>query len=309
LAKTILLIGASGFAGGHFREIATAAGLEVASAARHDQPLRVDLLEPDTIAAAIREAEPDAVVNLAGSASVAASFSDPAGAFAVNALGTVHLLDVVAAERPDAYVLCVSSGEVYGPPEPGELPFREDREPRPLSPYGASKAAMEVVCDQRARCDGMRIGIVRAFNHTGPGQSDSFAASSFARQVAEAERDGRERAVLSAGNLNVERDFSDVRDVAAAYVALCEPGVSGTFNACSGRAVAVRELVDRIADASPLEVVVETDPERVREGEAPTAFGSYEKLRAETGWGPRIPLERTARDLLEWWRDRIGTSG
>jgi GDP-4-dehydro-6-deoxy-D-mannose reductase len=268
--------------------------------------VRVDLLELATIDGALDETKPDIVVNLAGSASVGASFGDPGGAFAVNALGVVNLLAAVEERLPDAYVLCVSSGEVYGRPQSeDDLPFTEADLPKPLSPYGASKVAMEAVCGQYARGAGLRVGVVRAFNHTGPGQSDAFAASSFARQIAEAEASGAERLALRTGNLDVERDFSDVRDIARAYVALGDREFTGLLNACSGRAVPVRALVDHLAAASELEVVAETDAERVREGEAPRVYGSHDALTAETGWEPEIPLERTVGDLLEWWRERV----
>ena len=248
-------------------------------------------------------------MNLAGSASVGASFGDPGGAFAVNALGVVNLLAAVAERRPQAYALCVSSGEVYGRPESDdELPFTEADFPKPVSPYGASKVAMEAACGQYARGEGLRVGVVRAFNHTGPGQSDSFAASSFARQIAEAEARGEEGLALRTGNLDVERDFSDVRDIARAYVALCDRELTGLLNACSGRAVPVRALVDHLAAASPLEVEIETDPARVREGEAPRVYGSHDALTAETGWEPEVPLDRTVGDLLGWWRERVASA-
>jgi GDP-4-dehydro-6-deoxy-D-mannose reductase len=240
---------------------------------------------------------------------VGASFGDPGGAFAVNALGVVNLLAALRERRSGTYVLCVSSGEVYGRPESDEdLPFTEADLPKPLSPYGASKVAMEAVCGQFARGEGLRVGVVRAFNHTGPGQSDAFAASSFARQIAEAEARGEQRVALRTGNLDVERDFSDVRDIARAYVALCDREHAGLLNVCSGRPVPVRALVDHLAAASPLDVEVETDPARVREGEAPRVYGSHGALTEATGWEPKVPLERTVGDLLGWWRERVGSA-
>jgi GDP-4-dehydro-6-deoxy-D-mannose reductase len=309
LTRTLLLIGADGFAGRHFRRAAEEGGFDVAPATRNGDGLRVDLLERSTIDAALAEAEPDLVVNLAGSASVAASFGDPAAAFAVNALGTVNLLAAVGAGRPGSHVLCVSSGEVYGLPESGDLPFTEDAPPRPLSPYGASKAAMEVVCGQHARGEGLRVAVMRAFNHTGPGQSATFAASSFARQVAEAEARGEDRLALRTGNVDVERDFSDVRDVAAAYGRACDSELEGTFNVCSGRPSPVRSIIDHLAAASALELTVEVDPARVRDGEAPQVYGSHDRLTEATGWKPEIPLERTVADLLDWWRERAEGTG
>jgi GDP-4-dehydro-6-deoxy-D-mannose reductase len=301
----ILLLGATGFAGAHFRRAAQADGTEVIGAARHGADVTCDLLDPASVRSAVTAASPAAVVNLAGAASVAASFQAPAAAFEVNATGVLNVLDAVAREAPEAFVLCVSSGDVYGVVDEARLPASEDEPPAPVSPYGSSKAAMEILCGQYARSAGLEIAVLRAFNHTGPGQSDRFAASSFARQIAEAERDGADEVVLETGDLSPARDFTDVRDVVLAYRMVIEERIAGTFNVCAGRPTRVRELVEHLDAATELTVRTEARPERMRSGEAPVLYGLPRRLEEACGWSARIELAQTMLDLLEWWREMV----
>jgi GDP-4-dehydro-6-deoxy-D-mannose reductase len=305
-AQRVLVLGATGFAGRHFLDAAGSVGLDVVSAARDHgaADLVCDLLEPDSMQAALAGSQPDAVVNLAGAASVGRSWDDPDATMAVNATGVVNLLEAVSAHAPGARVQCVSSGEVYGAPGDSELALTEDAPLRPVSPYGESKAEMERACERFSR-DGLEIAVMRAFNHIGPGQSDSFAASSFARQIAAAEEEGRDAVELRTGDLSPERDFSDVRDVVRAYALAVERGLTGTYNVCSGKAVPIAALVDGLAAHARVEVSVAVDESRLRPDEAPRVFGSFGRLQEATGWRPEIPLDRTLGDLLEWWRGRV----
>jgi GDP-4-dehydro-6-deoxy-D-mannose reductase len=243
-------------------------------------------------------------VNLAGAASVGRSWDDPDATTAVNATGVVNLLEAVAAKAPSARVLCVSSGEVYGAPGEDELPLDESARVRPVNPYGESKAEMERACERFSR-DGLEIAVMRAFNHIGPGQSDSFAASSFARQIAEAEAEGRNRVELRTGDLSPERDFSDVRDVVRAYALAVERGLTGAYNVCSGTAAPIEALVAGLAAHARVEVSGAVDESRLRPDEAPRVVGSFDRLQEATGWRPEIALDRTLGDLLEWWRGRV----
>jgi GDP-4-dehydro-6-deoxy-D-mannose reductase len=307
VTKTVLLIGGTGFAARHFLAGSSGSDHRVVSSSRRagDSDLVCDLLEPGSVEAALEEVSPDVVLNLAGAASVAASFRDPRTTFEVNALGTLNLLDAASRVTPLAHVICVSSGEVYGTvPEP-ELPATEERRPQPASPYAASKVSMELICDQYRRANELRVTVVRAFNHTGPGQSDSFAVSSFARQIAEAELQGADHVTLSTGNLDVHRDFTDVRDVVRAYRTLIEHETIGTFNACSGESTRLGRLLDYLGAATSLTVETSVEADRLRPGEPPVLYGSRERLREATGWRPEIPLRRTVADLLDWWRERV----
>ena len=306
----MLLIGAGGFAGTHLRETAEAAGTRVVGCSRDPAggDVACDLLDPDSIAAALDDVRPQVVVNMAGAASVADSWREPGTAFGVNAVGALNLLEALAASAFDAHLVCASSGEVYGEPGPERLPLAESEPLRPVSPYGSSKAAMEIVCGQYVRSHGMRIAVVRSFNQLGPGQSPTYVASALARQVAAAEARGSDAVTLAVGNLSAARDFTDVRDAARAYGGIAARGVTGTFNLCSGKPVMISSLIEMMREATRLEVDAAPDPELIRPVDPPVVYGSASRLREATGWQPQIPLKQTVADLIAWWRVEISRS-
>ncbi len=307
---TVLLTGALGFAGQHFTVAARAAGFDVvtSSADGEDADLACDVSDPVSVTRAVAEARPDAIVNMAGQASVAASWREPRRTFELNAVAVLNLLEAIVAGAPGCYLLCLSSAEVYGAPEPDSLPLTEEAPIRPLSPYGSSKAAMEVLVAQYARSHAVRAGVVRAFNQIGPGQSQEFVASSFSRQIAEAELRGGDRFEMTVGNVSARRDFTDIRDSAQAYVSMVEKRLTGTYNLCSGRALKIEELIERMGSCSRLAVEIEVDPALVRQSDPQLVVGSSRRLHDEVGWQPRIPIAQTASDILDWWRERLGVS-
>lgn len=302
--RKMLLIGAGGFLGGHLREAAEEAGIEVVAAGRDgsENELSCDLRDPASVEECVRAALPGAVVNMAGSPSVAESWRDPVAGFAVNAAGVLNLLEAVSRQAPDAHLTCLSSAQVYGEPrEPGGA-FREDDPLSPLTPYGAAKAAMEVLAGQYSR-GGMRIAIARLFNQLGPGQSLAQATAEFARDIALAEARGASLVELRVANPTSARDFTDARDTARALVGLASGGVAGTFNVCSGRLVGLGEVVELLGATTDLEVAVAAPPAgRSPQAEPSASVGDPARLREATGWEPRIPLERSLADLLDWWR-------
>jgi len=302
----VLILGSSGFVGRHLAAAAEAEGMEIVRAARGgDGDLDFDLRDPGSVERAVEAAAPSAVINLAGFSSVGQSWADPAAAFEANLVGAVNVLEAIARKAPDAHLVCISSGEVYGEIPEGELPAREQHPLRPLNPYGASKAALEVACAQYERAQGLRVAVIRAFNQVGPGQSERFAASSFARQIAAAERSGARAVTLATGNTEVARDVIDVRDVAHAYLLVIERELVGTFNACSEKAMRISELIDALSAEARVEVEREVDPAKLRRAEPAVVFGSAERLREASGWEPRTPIARSLADLLEWWRERL----
>jgi len=205
-------------------------------------------------------------------------------------------------------VLVVGSAEEYGPVGPDEMPIRETTPLRPASPYAVSKVAQGALALLYGPAGGMRVVLTRTFHHTGPGRGEAFAESSFARQVAEIEA-GLRPPVLKVGNLEAVRDFADVRDVVRAYWQLLDRGEAGAvYNVCSGQGRRVRDLLDALLAASSARVEVRVDPDRLRPSDVPAQVGDPSRLRAATGWEPRIPLERTLRDLLDDWRARTATA-
>jgi GDP-4-dehydro-6-deoxy-D-mannose reductase len=215
---------------------------------------------------------------------------------------TLNLLEAVREESPATAVVLISSGQVYGQAE--ELPVAEDAPLEPPSPYAVSKAACDLLGRQYAGAFGLRVTVMRPFNHAGPGQSDEYVLSTLARQVAQAESAGASEALLRTGDTSIRRDFTDVRDVVRAYelAATAEPGV---YNVCSGEATSIDALIGLIAEAATVPVRHEVDRERMRTGEAPELRGSHQRLTAATGWTPEFGLEQTVRDTLDWWRTRL----
>jgi GDP-4-dehydro-6-deoxy-D-mannose reductase len=242
----------------------------------------------------------DAVVHLAAVSSGAEARSDPLAAWEINVLGTVRLLDVLAARsratNERARVLLVSSGEVYG--SGPARPRLETDAVEPVAPYGATKAAAELAGLEYRRRTGLDVLIARAFPHTGPGQSTRFVVPGFVDRLRRARREGRR--TVPTGNLEPVRDLLDVRDVVRAYLALLEHGVPGEiYNVASGSGVSIRELFDRLASLLGIEAVPETDPSLVRAADIPHLVGDRSKLERATRWRPTITLDETLRGIVD----------
>jgi GDP-4-dehydro-6-deoxy-D-mannose reductase len=290
----VLVTGARGFVGGHLVRCLAGRGAEVAELDREDG----DVCDAASTARAVEAARPDAVVHLAGLASVARSFDRPVETYRANALGTVHVLEAVRAHAPGARVVVASSADVYGAARPEDLPLTESSPLAPASPYAASKAAAEYAALAYRRGFGLDAVVARSFNAVGPGQSTEFALPSFADQLAAIAR-GAAPPVLRVGNLEAERDLTDVRDVARAYALLVERAdVEGVYNVCTGAAVSMRAALDLLVRAAGLDVAVEVDPSRLRPADAPRLVGSAERLERATGWRPEITLEQSLADLF-----------
>ena len=251
---------------------------------------------------------PDRVVHLAAQSSVHQSWLDPDGTLRTNLHGTLHLLESLRRRGQAPGMLVVGSADEYGAAEAALLPLREDCPLRPNSPYAVSKVAQGALALQYALSFRMPIVRTRTFPHTGPGRGETFAESSFAKQLAEIEY-GRRPPVLEVGNLDAVRDFTDVRDVVRAYWLLLERGVSGeVYNVCSGRGIAIRDVVERLTQLARARVELRVDPARLRPSDIPTLVGDPARLRRATGWEPCFPIERTLQDLLDDWRRRIAAA-
>jgi GDP-4-dehydro-6-deoxy-D-mannose reductase len=308
--RTLLLLGAGGFIGTHLAAAATARGLRVVPATRAGTEAAppCDLLDPAAVAACVERVRPNLIVNAAGSPSVARSWEHPEEAHAINAAGVRNLLEAAARLAPRAHLVCLSSAAVYGQPGEEEMPLGEDAPLAPVSPYGEAKLAMEQFCREAEGSSGPWIAVVRAFNLVGPGQPPFNAASSLARQVAEAEFAGGSRVELALGSPEAARDLIDVRDAARALVGLASERVAGTYNLCTGRAHSVAELAAALASLTALEVETRTDPALARRSDPLLLLGDPSRLREATGFAPQIPLEHSLADLLEWWRRQLASA-
>jgi GDP-4-dehydro-6-deoxy-D-mannose reductase len=262
----------------------------------------LDLADAESVRSAVADAAPEWVFHLAADASVARSWQAPAETLSNNIDTTLNVLDAVRAEAPEARVLAAGSGEIYGSPE--RLPVDESHPLRPQNPYALSKSATDLMGGFYADAHGVTVVRTRAFNHFGPGQSDDYVVSAFARQIAEAERRGDRSVTVMTGNLESRRDFTDVRDVARAYVLLLERAEPGAFNICSGTSRSGADILAALARESALDIEHRTDPQRLRKHEVMDIRGSYDRLTQATGWTPEIPFETSIRDTLDWWRSR-----
>jgi GDP-4-dehydro-6-deoxy-D-mannose reductase len=272
--------------------------------------LEADLNDPAALEPVLDAVAPDRVVHLAGQSSVHLSWLDPGGTLRTNVLGLVHLVDALRRRGLRPPLLVVGSAEEYGPVDPQDLPLREDAPLLPASPYAASKAAQGLLAAEYARGLGLPVVRTRTFHHTGPGRGEAFAESSFARQIAEIEAGVRE-SVLLVGNLESVRDYTDVRDVVRAYWALLDHAAEmrgGAVNVCSGRGRKIRELLDVLLERAQVKVEIRVDKERLRPSDVPAQVGDPSRLKALTGWEPRIPLERSLAELLDDWRARVRTA-
>jgi GDP-4-dehydro-6-deoxy-D-mannose reductase len=315
-----LITGISGFVGQHLAEhiLANHADVELFGLRRwrSEMPRSVvrapsvhivegDLLDAPSLVRVLHASRPDVIFHLAASSSVAGSWDTPAEMVQVNVLGTLHLLEAVRQVQLDPAVVLACSAEAYGVVTESELPITEAQPFRPVSPYAVSKAAADLLGYQYFRAFRLRTVRMRFFNHCGPRQSSRFVVSAFARQVAEIEAGARGPEIRT-GDLEVRRDFVDVRDAARAYWLAATGGEAGeAYNVAGGRARSIREVLDHLLGLSGAEVSIVSDPERMRPAELRVLEGDASRFHQATGWQPEIPFEQTLADTLAYWRAAI----
>ncbi len=291
----LLLTGANGFVGQYVQAVLPCVPL----------PDGLDLRDRAALTAAVAAIQPDTVLHLAAQSFVPASFENPRETFDINFYGTLNLLEALQAAGFKGRMLFVGSGDIYGQVAETALPVREDHPLHPRNPYAVSKVAAEALCYQWSQTSGFAIVMVRPFNHIGPGQSPRFAIADFARQVTEI-RLGRRAPVLQVGDIDVARDFTDVRDVVRAYGLLLERGRNGAvYNVCSGREYDIRDLLQRLIALAGVDARIEQDPARLRRAEQRRMVASFEALHRDTGWQPAIPIEQSLQALLNDWEKQL----
>ncbi len=315
MAMDVLVTGISGFVGHHLAQALAADGHRVAGLVRPDAAESIpdgvtvreaDITDADAVRSVFAAAQPDAVIHLAGAASVGASFADPVATWAVNLGGTLSVLEAARALAEPPRLLVITSGEIYGQVARSALPVTEATLLSPISPYGASKAAADLAAGQYHLGYGLPVLRVRAFNHIGPGQDARFVLPNVARQIAQAEHEQLDHVDIQIGNLTTRRDFTDVRDVVRAYSALLGAGTPGApYLVCSGRSLAIQDLIERLVQMTRVDVRLVRSSTLVRGGEQPDLYGDAHRLTAETGWQPEIGLDQTLVDTLDWWRARV----
>lgn len=267
-----------------------------------------DILNDEGIGELLNDWKPNLVFHLAAQSSASRSFRDPRGTLRTNLFGTLNVLEAARSMKgvgKGARVLSVCSSEEYGRRSPDEMPLVEESPLDPVSPYAVSKAAQSLLSLQYGRSYGLDVVVTRSFSHTGPGQTTVFVLPSFAKQCAEIMH-GISDPVIKVGNLDVVRDFLDVRDVVRAYRLLAEGGRGGeVYNVCSGKGLELRYALDVMIKRVPREIEIETDPKLLRPVDLPVMIGNNEKLRRDTGWEAEIPTEKMLLDLVVYWERRI----
>ncbi len=267
--------------------------------------IQADLRDPEAVRALIEQSQPDYIFHLAGQAYVPQSWADPWDTYETNIRSQLNLLQSVAAAGLTPRIIAVGSNEEYGLVRASDLPLDEDTPLRPNNPYSVSKIAQDFMGLQYFLNQQLPIIRVRPFNHIGPRQNERFVAPSFAKQIVEIER-GLRPPVLRLGNMTAQRDFTDVRDMVRAYILGAQRGAPGeVYNIGSGRARSVREMLDIMLAASPIQITEETDPARFRPSDVPISCCDPTRFKQQTGWEPRLSFEQTLQDILEDWRNRI----
>ena len=311
----VLITGIAGFVGSHLAELLLKGGDEVfgtrlpGESHENIRGIRADLhlsdcdiTQLDQLSRLVRRIDPDQIYHLAALSSVGESFSSPLETIGNNIRGTLYLLETVRKLKRPIKLLVVASSDIYGKVLPKAMPITEATPLLPVSPYGVSKAACDLLAYQYFKSYGVYVIRARAFNHTGPRQRTGFVIPDFASQIAQIEA-GLLPSVLKVGNLSSKRDISDVRDVVRAYASLMRKGKAGqAYNICSQRAYSIKNLLNTLRSLSKRKIKVEVDEEKNRPAEIPILLGDNSKIRKTTGWRPRIPLEKTLKDTLDFWR-------
>jgi len=264
--------------------------------------LECDLRDATSTMDTIEKVKPDWIFHLAAQSFVPTSWIAPSESLTTNVLAQVNIFEAVRRLGLKTRIQLACSSEEYGMVYPDEVPIKETNPLRPLSPYAVSKVAQDMLGYQywmSWKVDSVRT---RGFNHEGPRRGPVFVASDFAKQIADIEK-GKKKPVVHVGNLEAQRDFTDVRDMVRAYVLAlekCEPGE--VYNICSGKAWTIQKTLDHLLSLSTAKIEVKEDAARLRPSDVPILLGDNSKFVKATGWQPTIPFEQTLKDMLEYWR-------
>ena len=287
----ILLTGYTGFVGQHILKTEPCEIME-------DEFGQIPLSQKGRINKCLKKTCPDAIIHLAAQSNVAISFQNPRETFDTNFYGTLNLLECLKDLNFKGKFLFIGSGDVYGIPK--KIPIDENMPLKPRNPYAVSKVAAEALCYQWSKTSDIQIVMTRSFNHIGTGQSTNFAIASFAQQIADIKL-GKQKPIIEVGDLDVTRDFTDVRDVVQSYLLLLKYGMNGeVYNVCSGREVMLKDALYLLSKSAKIEIEVKSDTGKFRVNEQKRSCGSYNKLHTISGWSPKIDLAQSLEDILKY---------
>ena len=255
--------------------------------------------------ATLKRIRPDYIIHLAAQSSPSKSWKAPVDTVRVNIEGQVNLLEAIRSIKIDPKIIIAGSCEEYGLVKKSEIPIRETQTLRPLNTYAVSKVAQDFLGYQYFKSYGMKVIRTRPFHHTGQRRPDHFVCSSFAKQIALIEKN-KQKPIIRVGNLSAKRDFTDVRDMVRAYWLIMQKGIIGeVYNISSGKAKSIQEVLNILLSFTDCNIKVEKDPARFRPNDIPVFIGDSSKLRRITSWKPEIPMEKTLKDLLGYWRNNV----
>jgi GDP-4-dehydro-6-deoxy-D-mannose reductase len=318
----VLITGITGFAGSHLTELLLKkGGIEVYGIQRWRSKtdniehlkgkiklLECDLRDASSVLNVIETIRPERIFHLAAQSFVPTSWTAPAETLSTNLIGQLNIFEAVRKAGIAPRIQIAGSSEEYGLVLPDEVPMTENNPLRPLSPYAVSKVAQDFLGYQYHMSYKLFVVRTRGFNHTGPRRGDVFAESNFALQIARIEA-GLQEPVIKVGNLEAQRDYTDVRDMVEGYWLSLEKGKAGeVYNIASGKTWSIQKTLDMLLSHSPIKVKVVQDPARMRPSDVQILLGDNSKFVKATGWAPKIPFETTLKDLLDYWREKIKLS-
>lgn len=313
----VLITGITGFVGSHLSEYLLNKDMKIYGTTKRRSRLdyisqikdKITLTECDitdsySVYGAIKEVQPDIIFHLAAQSFVPTSWRSPIETIHTNIDGTLNILEAVRMiDSVDPVIQITGTSEEYGMVYTDEVPIKEANPLRPLSPYGVSKVACDLLGYQYHNSYGMKIVRTRAFNHTGKRRGSMFVTSNFAKQIADIEK-RLQNPILEVGNLNAQRDFTDVRDIVRAYYLAVEKGDMGdVYNICSGNSIRIQQVLDLLLSMTDKKIEIKQVPSRMRPSDVEILQGDSSKFREKTGWKPEIPFEKTMEDLLNYWRE------
>lgn len=308
----VLITGSTGFAGSHLADFIIENKLAEVHGIRRPrsrteftrpevQYHEADITDLTSLLTLFASIQPDIIFHLAAQSFVPLSWQAPISTFQANAVGTLNVLEAARYAKPGTIVHIAGTSEEYGSVTPSECPITEHQPLRPLSPYGVSKVATDLMAQQYYASYGLHTVITRAFNHTGPRRGQEFVTSKIARQCALISLN-KAAPVLTLGNLDAVRDFTDVRDMVRAYWMAANAGFYGTpFNIGTGTGYSIREVADRLINISGKDIEIRQDKEFIRPSDVPLLVCDSSLFRIRTGWKPEIKFEQTLKDLFDYW--------
>ena len=316
----VLITGIAGFVGSHFCDyFLTQKGVKIygierpgCSTANIDHIKdklafysECDIKDAESIKGVLKKIKPDFIIHLAAQASPSFSWQTPVPTIETNVIGQINLFESARNLKINPKIIVAGSCEQYGLVKKSEIPIKETHDLRPLNTYAVSKVAQDFLGYQYYKSYGLNVIRTRPFHHTGPRRPEHFVCSSFAKQIALIEKK-KQQPVISVGNLNAIRDFTDVRDMVRAYWLIMQKGIVGeVYNICSGQGHSIRSILEILLSMSEMKVKIKADKNRMRPNDVPVFIGDCLKMRRITGWRPEIPFKDTLRDLLDYWRAKV----